>query len=200
MQTSKPISTISYNSESYLKYTLDYLLKSHVIDFYCYIFHLGENDGFGEKEKDHYHLFLIPNHRINTSLLDEQFLEIDPNHEKPLRCITWQTSKSDDWILYVLHDPDYLATKFESREIQYRYTDLVGSDDEDLRRKYRHAFQSSGYARARNLFEYAKSGGTLHDLMRIGAIPVNQINCYSDFFKESRRCIPSINQSNKQDG
>lgn len=200
MQTSKPISTISYNSELFLKATLDHLLKTNIIDFYCYIPHIGEDDGYGEKEKDHIHLFILPNHRINTADLDLEFIEPDPNNDKPLKCITWQTSKPDDWILYVLHDPDYLATKFETREIQYRFTDLVGSDQEDLRRKYRHAYQSSGYARSRNLFEYAKSGGTLHDLLRIGAIPINQVSSYQDFFKESRKISTSINQSKDQDG
>ena len=42
MQTSKPMSTISYNSEKFLKSQLDYLLRSHVIDYYMYIKHIGE--------------------------------------------------------------------------------------------------------------------------------------------------------------
>lgn len=186
MQTTKPISTISYNTEPFLRCVLDRLIATNVIDFYSYINHIGEVDQFGEREKDHIHLFIIPNHRLNTADLDDFFLEPLPDN-KPLKCITWQTSKPDDWILYVLHDPDYLATKFETREIQYNYTDLVGSDQEDLRRKYRHAYQSSGYARMRNLFQYARSGGSLQDLMQIGAIPVNQINNYDDFFKISNR-------------
>ena len=105
MQTSKPISTVSYNTTPFLKTVLEGLIRNHVIDFYCFINHLGELDPFGEREKDHTHLFIIPNHRINTCDLDIQFIEPVPNN-KPLKCITWQTSKIDDWILYVLHDPD----------------------------------------------------------------------------------------------
>lgn len=187
MQTSKPLSTISYNTESFLKTVLDRLIATHVIDFYAYINHLGEVDPFGELEKDHIHLFVIPNHRTNTSDLDSFFIEPDPEHKKPLKCITWQNSKIDDWILYVLHDPDYLASKFEERQIKYNYNNLVGSDEQDLRRKFRHAYQSSGYARSRNLFQYAKSGGTLKDLLSIGAIPINQVTSYQEFFKESRK-------------
>ena len=86
MQTSKPISTISYNSELYLYSVLEKLYKSHKIDFYAYIKHTGEMDPFGESEKDHIHLFLIPNKRINTSDLDDLFIEPVPN-SKPLRCI-----------------------------------------------------------------------------------------------------------------
>lgn len=186
MQTSKPISTISYNSELYLDSVLENLYKSHKIDFYAYIKHTGELDPFGEYEKDHIHLFIIPNKRINTSDLDDLFIEPVPNN-KPLRCISWTTSKSDDWILYILHDPEYLASKFEARELVYRYDQIIASDYEDLRRRYRHAYQSSGYARMRSLFEYAKSGGCLTDLMKIGAIPVNQINQYDDFFKIAQR-------------
>ena len=74
MQTCKPISTISYNSEEFLKSVLDNLVRTHVIDFYMYIKHIGEIDLFGEQEKDHIHLFLIPNKRINTADL-EQFVE-----------------------------------------------------------------------------------------------------------------------------
>lgn len=193
MQTQKPISTISYNTLPFLKMVLDRLIKTHTIDFYAYINHLGEIDQFGEREKDHTHLFIIPNKRINTADLDVEFIE-PVSDNKPLKCITWQTSKIDDWILYVLHDPDYLATKFETRELKYNYTDLVGSDEEDLRRKFRHAYQSSGYARSRNLYQYAKSGGTLRDLLSIGAIPVNQVGAYQDFFKEAKKDF-IVNQS-----
>lgn len=189
MQTSKPISTISYNTIPFLRSVLDMLIRSHKIDYYMFIPHIGEIDQFGEKEDDHVHLFVIPNKRVNTADLGDYFIEPDPNNTLPLKCITWETSKSDDWILYCLHDEKYLLSKFETRQIHYKYTDLVGSDVQDLRRKYRMAYQSSGYAKACNLYEYARSGGTLNDLMRIGAIPVNQIEAYSFFFKEARKDI-----------
>lgn len=186
MQTSKPMSTISYNTESFLKSQLDYLLRSHVIDYYMYIKHIGETDIFGEKEKDHIHLFILPNHRINSADLDELFTEPQLNN-LPLKCISWNVSKSDDWILYVLHDPTYLFTKMETREIQYKFGDLNTSSEEDLRRRYRMAYQSSGYARMQNLYQYARSGGDLNKLMEAGAIPVNQITAYDEFFKIAKK-------------
>ena len=48
MATQKPISTISYNSESFLKEKLDIWLSAHIIQAYQYIFHKGE-DVVGEK-------------------------------------------------------------------------------------------------------------------------------------------------------
>lgn len=187
MNTSKPISSISYNSESFLLSTLKSLQQKNIIEFYMYIKHTGEIDIFGEREKDHIHLFIVPNERINTLWLTEQFLEFIDDNDKPLKTISWNNSKCDDWILYCLHDPVYLATKFEDRQIQYTYKDLVASDDQDLRRRYRSAYQSSGYARMKNLYQYAASGGTLTDLMRIGAVPINQISGYEEYFRIAKK-------------
>ena len=186
MQTSKPISTISYNTIEFLTSVLDYLIRTHVIDYYMFIPHIGEDDGFGENEKDHIHLFIIPNHRINTANLDSYFIEPVPN-SLPLKCINWNTSNPDDWILYVLHDPEYLLTKFEHRELQYHFGNIKSSCKETLRRMFRHAYQSSGYARMRNLYQYAASNGLLTDLMRIGAIPINQIASYEQYFAIARK-------------
>lgn len=196
MQTSKAISTISYNSEEFLISKLEELKRQHIIDFYMLIKHTGEIDMFGEKEKDHFHVFIIPNKRINTSYLDDIFIEPVPDN-KPLKCISWNVSKSDDWILYCLHDENYLKIKMETRQIHYTYGDIKSSDEEDLRRRYRSAYQSSGYARMKNLFEYVRSGGSLQDLMQIGAIPVNQIGDYDDFFKISKRIDLSNKETNK---
>lgn len=198
MQTKQPLSTISYNTPAFLESVLNRLIHEHVLDYYMFINHIGELDPFGEQEKDHIHLFVVPNKRINTADLDDLLIEPVPNN-KPLRCISWNTSKVDDWILYVLHDSDYLKTKFEQRQIQYNYTDIKSSNEDDLRRKFRHAYQSSGYARSRNLYHYSVSGGTLKELLSIGAIPVNQVTAYQEFFKETRKHI-SIKELKDQDG
>lgn len=200
MQTCKAISTISYNSKEFLVSRLNLLVKMHIIDFYMFIEHIGEITFTGEKEKDHIHLFIVPNHRINTAELDEQFIELDPNNIKPKKCISWSVSKSDDWILYALHDPNYLMSKMEKRQIQYKYTDLKSSDYDDLERRYRIAYQSSGYARACNLYKYAKAGGTLNALMEVGAIPINQITSYQEFFKQAKADSKQTNKQTEQTG
>lgn len=185
MNTCKPISTVTYNTNEFLVHQLDILLKTHVIDYYMFINHLGEPDQYGD-DKDHTHLFILPNHRINTADIDDLLIEpVEGN--LPLRNISWSTSKNDDWILYNLHDPAYLLTKFETRKYQYSYDDLKSSNENDLRRRYRCAYQSSGYAKMKNLYQYAVSGGSIEELMKNGAIPVNQVSFYQDFFKLAKR-------------
>ena len=65
MNTLKPISTVTYNTNDFLIHQLDMLLRTHVIDYYMFINHLGEPDQYGD-DKDHTHLFILPNHPIIT--------------------------------------------------------------------------------------------------------------------------------------
>ena len=59
MKTSKPISTISYNSEEFLKAKLDYLVRSGEVAFWYYIKHHGEYDKETNiQDKDHIHLYI----------------------------------------------------------------------------------------------------------------------------------------------
>lgn len=184
MHTAKACSTISYNTESYLKTVLDRLVDKHIIEFYMFIKHVGEVDELtGVIEKDHIHLFIIPNKRIDTMELQQLLKEPDPNNEIPLGCIDFCPSKSDDFILYCLHDKFYLASKFETRQFEYEYKDFIVSNRDSFDRKYKGAFHSSGYARTRNLYNYVVSGGSLNGLLKIGAIPPNQVSNYEDYFK-----------------
>ena len=189
MNTNKPISTISYNTIPFLKGVLDNLIQDKVISYYMFIPHIGETDIFGELEKDHIHLYVDPNERINTMDLSDYFKEFTNDNDKPLGCISWHKSKSDDWILYCLHDESYLLSKFEVREYHYNFTQLYSNDEEDLRRRYRSAYQSSGYAKMKNLFQYIKSGGQMQKLLEIGAIPVNQIQNYRDYFDTVKEIV-----------
>ena len=76
MKTSKPISTISYNSEEFLKAKLDYLVRSGEIAFWFYIKHHGEfDDVTNMQDKDHIHLYCEFADRVDTIKLGEMFLE-----------------------------------------------------------------------------------------------------------------------------
>ncbi len=70
MATSRPISTISYNTEQFLKETLDNWIKQHIIMNYMYICHKGE-DG----DKDHIHVFIEPNKKLDPMDLMEKLKE-----------------------------------------------------------------------------------------------------------------------------
>ena len=106
MKTSKPVSTISYNSEEFLKAKLDYLVRSGEIAFWFYIKHHGEfDDVTNMQDKDHIHLYCEFADRVDTIKLGEMFLEYENGdlNSKPLRCMPFRVSKPYDAILYA-HD------------------------------------------------------------------------------------------------
>lgn len=123
MATQKPISTISYNSEPFLKEKLETWLQAHIIQSYQYICHKGE-DG----DKDHIHLRIEPNKKLDPMDLIEQLREYQIGKEKPLGCRPFRPSKEEDWILYAVHDPDYLKQKYRGGEkgekLPYKWQDI----------------------------------------------------------------------------
>ena len=126
MATQKPISTISYNSEPFLKEVLDSLFKAHIIQAYMYIKHKGE-DG----DKDHIHLRLEPNKKLDPMDIQTQLREFTPDNDLPLCCRPFRPSKEEDWFLYVVHDPIYLKLKYgggeKGEKLPYRWQDIVVS-------------------------------------------------------------------------
>ena len=77
--------------------------------------------------------------------LVEHFKEFDPKHpDKPLGVRPFNPSKvdkeyhPDHWILYCLHDPDYLAYKHESRSYHYTLDQIEAFDRDLLEDNYYH--------------------------------------------------------------
>lgn len=136
--TAKPISTISYNTEGHLKRTIENLFNTGRIEDYRYIFHYGE-----EGDKNHYHIFIVPNRRIDTVELRSIFNEQDPNSDKPLGCLPFRQSKYDHWIMYVIHDVDYLYAHNSDNDgdgkIIYNIEDIKTPFPEQLKRDYKKA-------------------------------------------------------------
>ena len=91
MQTSKTISNISYNTIPFLRCKLDHLKDHGIIEFWAFIKHFPEfdKDNLANK-KDHIHLLIRPNKRLNTMMLGKEFYEPDPKNDLPLKC-------TDDW-------------------------------------------------------------------------------------------------------
>lgn len=130
-RTSKPISTISYNSIGFLKVILNQLLTNQNIVFYAFVPHKGEMDiSTGEEEKEHIHLYIEPCGTIDLMSLREKFLEPDLLHpETPLGVMPFRVSNSYyDWYWYSLHDRQYLELKGLERQYHYSFGDLVLSD------------------------------------------------------------------------
>ena len=131
MATQKPISTISYNSELFLKEKLDNWIKAHIIQTYMYICHKGE-DG----DKDHIHVRIEPNKKLDPMDLQAQLLEYKIGNDKPLGCRPFRPSKEEDWILYAVHDETYLKLKYSGGEkgekLPYKWQDIVVSEFYDM--------------------------------------------------------------------
>lgn len=131
MATQKPISSISYNSEAFLKEKLDSWYKAHIIQAYMYVKHVGE-DG----DKNHIHFRVEPNKKLDPMDLQEDLKEYTLDSIKPLGCRPFRPSKEEDWILYAVHDKDYLKSKYQGGEkgekIPYSWQDIVVSDGFDM--------------------------------------------------------------------
>lgn len=157
MKTSKPISTISYNTDEFLRGMLDNLKKARRVEYWCYVKHNGEVQEDGTREKDHKHVLIVPNGKIDTMDIGEMSLEMDPNNvKKPFRCIDFRSSKIDEWFLYCSHDPDYLRTKFLVREFTYSMVDFVSSDEDETEVKWNRAFHESDYMKNQRLLTLMK--------------------------------------------
>lgn len=135
MATQKPTSTISYNSEAFLKEKLDLWVKQHIIQTYQYICHKGE-DG----DKDHIHVRIEPNKKLDVMDLQEQLREFQFGKDKPLGCRPFRPSKEEDWILYVVHDKEYLALKYgggeKGEKIPYDWHEIKAPENYDVEIAY----------------------------------------------------------------
>lgn len=179
MLTRKSVSTISYNTEEFLNSTLEKLTKAKVIEFWSYIYHKGEYDQhLCHQDKNHYHVYIQPNRQIDTVEMLENFVEIDPTNDKPLKCIVFRSSKFDDWLLYNLHDKDYLATKFEEKEYYYCLYDFVASDLDTFNDMVFEAYHNSDTTLLPKLCTALQSGNTFADLANTGHITLAKANQY----------------------
>ena len=133
--TAKPIATISYNTIPFIEDKLTQLINSHIITDYRYICHKGENG-----DKDHIHMILFPNKRIDTGALQDEFIEVVPWEVKPLKCLPFRASKPDHWLMYALHDPRYLQIHHSDNDgdgkIEYKLEDIKTYCFELLQRDY----------------------------------------------------------------
>lgn len=179
MRTSKPIATISYNTQEFLVSKLDELVRNHKICDYIFINHFAESD----EKKNHIHLWVKPNTLIDTMDLQTFLTEYSPNTPtKPLKCIDFRLSAVDDWILYNQHFAPYLASKGESREFHYTRDDFVYCDEDTFDDLYNHAFKGSEWAKRFQLLQaLSENQYSPTDLILNGTLPLNmasQLNAF----------------------
>lgn len=173
MRTTKPISTISFNTPDFLELKLNELLKAGRISFWSFVPHKAEDDEAGKKP--HCHVYIEPSKMLQTDDLKSEFKEFDPsNPSKPLSCITFKSSKFDPWYLYGLHDKRYLASKNQARKFHYSHDDFRTSDDDDLLFKARSIdlISLSPYA---DMEDAQRQGITWSEYFSRGTVPLPQI-------------------------
>lgn len=176
MRTTKPISTISFNTPDYLTFKLEELIQAKIISFWAFIVHLPEDDEGGKKE--HCHVYIEPSRLIQTDDLKEHLKEFDPaNPSKPLGCINFRSSKFADWYLYALHDRRYLAAKGQSRKHQYSHGDIVTSDADDLLFQSR-SIDLMALSPYESMIDAQKHGISFEEFFARGTVPIQLIRQY----------------------
>ena len=147
MATSKPISTISYNTVDFLQEKLEEWHHAHIIQSYTYICHKGE-DG----DKDHIHLRIEPNKKLDPMNLTEQLKEYVYGEDKPRGVRPWRPSKEEDWILYAIHQERYLKLKYgggeKGEKLPYKWEDIKHDDNLDMEISYIRAMQYLEHSQA----------------------------------------------------
>lgn len=124
------LSSISYNTAPWLKKKLEELTNNGILDFWCFIFHFGEHNEDGSKERDHFHVFMVPAVPVDCRQLRNEFIEFTKRDKLPLGFMPIRSNtKWDDWYLYDIHDKEYLFSKGQSREYHYENKDFIRSDD-----------------------------------------------------------------------
>lgn len=185
MRTSKPFSTISYNTPEFLREKLNDLVQRRVIAFFAFIKHFKEED----EKKDHIHLIIFPNGLYQTDALHDYLLEPDLTDltKKPLSIMPCVNSKFADWFLYVSHDSAYLASKGQTRKYHYLEKDFITSDDDYFHELIR-TIDRTKYAKTQDFVNQVKSGVPFIEMVIKGQIPASQFNQWHAMYKYLVEC------------
>lgn len=175
MRTTKPVSTISYNTIPFLELKLEELRKSKIISFWSFIYHKAEVD----EKKDHIHLYFEPSKMLQTDDILEHLCQItgkflDNGRPEVLCCMNMRSSKFDDWYLYSVHDEAYLLTKGQSRQHHYQFDDFHASNVDELNFKVCEIDYTATNS-MKQILEAQKLGLSLRDFIVRGAFPISQI-------------------------
>lgn len=179
MRTTKPISTISYNTPAFLQQKLFELQKAHIVEFWCFIRHKPEDDECNNKP--HIHLYIEPGKKIDTMTLKDEFKEFLGAGVKPLGCLSFCSSKFNDWYLYSIHDKAYLALKNQSRKFHYTHHEVIADEDElNFRVKQIDMSSINQYA---PIVEAVELGLSFEQYVMRGSVPIPQIKQFQTAFE-----------------
>lgn len=189
MTTNKPFTTISYNTVGFLTRKLDTFIQDGYISFYALYPHKGEGDEGGKK--DHIHLYIEPNRKVDTQalfseleeidILVDKFLELDPTEQKMhiLKCMPARTSsgKFDHWYMYSQHNPQYLKAKNLVKKFFYKAEDCITNDTDYLNFLVQQ-IEPIALTPYQTIIEAINSGLEFHHFVAKGQIPIPLIKSY----------------------
>lgn len=188
MRTSKPISTISYNSERFLRERIWQWKRQGIIEYAMWIRHEPDVDG----KKAHYHVYLQPAQLIQTEDLMNQTIELDmtwqplpdtasdeekAEHEKKrfFKSNVFRNSVSSDWILYGIHDENYLTEKGLFRNHHYSTEDIQSTCDDTLLEMVSQAYDTRNNKLEFRIVQAVNEGKSWSEMVRSGMIPIRHI-------------------------
>lgn len=178
MQTTKLISTVSFNTPSFLRGKLQTLVGSAVLEYAHWVTHEPEED----ETKQHTHVVMKPNRRLDTSALRNEFIEKLADEEKPRGVLPFHsTSRMSDWILYSAHDVQYLLRRGETRKHSYNLEQFGSTCIDLLEEDWRECHRADD-SKIPLLREYAKQGKSWVDVLELGIIPAQHLFQYKDVF------------------
>lgn len=173
MRTSKPISTISYNTPDFLRNKIEEWKLQGIIEYGMWIRHEPEED----EKKAHFHLYLKPAKLVQTMDLETASMELDPeNPDKPLKMISFRVSKESDWVLYCLHDPNYLIEKGMSRAYCYGVEDIESTCEDTLKDILSRLSDDRKGRLEYRLVECINIGMSWQEIVRSGLVPLRQMS------------------------
>lgn len=185
MRTSKSISTISYNSASFLRNKLEEWKRNGVIEFAMWVKHDPEE----EEKKEHYHVFIKPARLLQTVDLERESEELDiHNLDKPLKMISFRVSKESDWLLYSIHDPSYLAEKGLEKQFVYSFEDINSTCEDTLRDIISHCNDERNSKIEYRLIQLINKGLTWDEIILSGFIPLRYIAGAQIMYNSLSKC------------
>lgn len=194
--TKKPLSTISFNSETYLRSVLDKFVSSGKLQSWMYVKHLAEED----TKKDHIHLLLMPSSVVNPVAIRKEFIE--PSFDKnsyDLGCLPFVNSKISDWLLYSLHYEPYLNQKGLSRLNHYQLIDVITNESMDyVNQCFSDAVEGLQNSRIGSFLSMAMNGSTFGELLASGIVPPNHVIFYEKLFRTYKKVVHLKDKELKQ--
>lgn len=186
MKTDNSLSTVTYISCDTLKLKLQALVLQKIIGKYAFILHNGE-----DSEKNHIHVYFEPLCKIDTDKLREEWQEYPVGTCSLNECLSFenvgtmriQKSDFDNWLLYVLHDFNYLLMKREHKQYSYELHDIVSNFD-ITDNMLKSAQDKLLYSDEMKILDYIERGGEPKQLLLLG-YDMRTICQVLDFLKKS---------------